>query len=196
MRFLSRAGAVVMTLLFLLSGLTVASAADPTPTPVNVADDFDYFGAIPWELPDDAQEMVVDKVHDGDSINLTKPNDTWWEKYRLIGIQAPEIEGYKHEECYGKDATAFLKALLPKGTHVWVQRDISDKDVNDRFLRHVFIQDEKTGEYYLLSEVLVLGGYAKARSYPPDDLYDDVLAEAQDIAQQDDVGLWNVCETH
>lgn len=191
MHFISRTGAIVMALIVLLGSLTFASAAESTPSAIG--DDFEYFGAIPWELPDDAREMVVDKVHDGDSINLTKPNDDWWEKYRLIGIQAPEIEGYRPEECYGKDATAFLKALLPKGTHVWIQQDISDKDPNDRFLRHVFIKDEQTGEYFLLSEVLVLGGYAKARSYPPDDLYDDVLAEAQKTAQDNDAGLWEAC---
>lgn len=191
MHLVSRTCAVLMTLVVLMASVSLASATDATPPPIG--DDFDYFGAIPWELPDDAREMVVDKVHDGDSINLTKPGDTWWEKYRLIGIQAPEIEGYKREECYGKDATAFLKALLPKGTHVWIQQDISDKDPNDRFLRHVFIKDEQTGEYFLLSEVLVLGGYARARSYPPDDLYDDILAEAQEIAEDNDAGLWAAC---
>ena len=186
-----RALTLFMTLLIMVSGLASACAADSTPPAIGK--DFDYFGAIPWELPGDAVKMVVDKVHDGDSINLTKPNDTWWEKYRIIGIQAPEIEGYKKEECYGKDATSFLKDLLPKGTTVWIQQDISDKDPNGRFLRHIFIQDEETGEYYLLSEVLVLGGYAKARAYQPDDLYDDILAEAQKIAQDEDVGLWEAC---
>ena len=182
---------VVLAVVMTLTAFTVATAADPTPSTIDK--DFDYFGAVPWELPDDAAKMVVDKVHDGDSINLTRPNDDWWEKYRIIGIQAPEIEGYKKEECYGKDATAFLKELLPKGTTVWIQQDISDKDPNGRFLRHVFIQDKDSGEYYLLSEVLVLGGYAKARNYPPDDLYADILEEAQQIAQDEDAGLWDAC---
>lgn len=180
-----------MALIILASGLSVVSAADTTPPAIG--DDFDYFGAVPWELPDDAREMVVDKVHDGDSLNLTEPGDDWWEKYRIIGIQAPEIEGYRDAECYGKDATVFVKELLPKGTHVWIQQDISDTDDYGRFLRHIFIQDEESGEYYLLSEVLVLGGYAKARSYPPDDLYDDVLDEAQEIAEEEDAGLWDAC---
>lgn len=188
---MKRGMALILAVLLTLPGITGALAASPTPP--SIGDNFDYFGAIPWELPGDAEKMVVDKVHDGDSINLTKPNDDWWEKYRIIGIQAPEIEGYKEEECFGKDAAAFLQELLPRGTEVWIQQDISDKDTNDRFLRHVFIQDEETGEYYLLSEVLVLGGYAKARSYPPDDLYDDVLHEAQQIAEDDDAGLWEAC---
>jgi micrococcal nuclease len=183
------------TVLFLLALLLVfpgaGRAADVTPTPL--PDDFDYFGALPWELPDDAKKMVVESVHDGDSIRLTEPSDDWWEAYRIIGIQAPEIAGYRELECFGPEAAAFLKALLPEGTVVYIQQDISDKDPNHRYLRHIFIVDDESGDAYLLSEVLVLGGYARARSYPPDDLYDDILAEAQDIADDNDAGLWDAC---
>lgn len=181
----------IMMMLIALSGFTSVGAVDSTSTPI--PDDFDYFGAVPWELPDDAEKMVVDSVHDGDSLKLTEPGDDWWEEYRIIGIQAPEIEGYKREECFGPEAAEFLKALLPKGTEVYIQQDISDKDRNDRFLRHIFIVDEETGDVYLLSEVLVIGGYARARSYPPDDLYDDILQEAQLIADANNVGLWDAC---
>ncbi len=184
---------LIMTMLIALSGIASACAADSKSTPAPIPDDFDYFGAVPWELPDDAVKMVVDSVHDGDSLKLTKPNDDWWEEYRVIGIQAPEIEGYKREECFGPEAAEFLKTLLPKGTEVYIQQDISNKDPNDRYLRHIFIVDEDTGDVYLLSEVLVLGGYARARSYPPDDLYDDILQEAQDIADANNVGLWDAC---
>lgn len=183
--------ALIILLALLVTLPTSAGAADTTPIPL--PDDFDYFGAVPWELPDDAQKMVVDSIHDGDSLRLTEPGDDWWEAYRIIGIQAPEIEGYREEECFGHEAAAFLKALLPAGTEVYIQQDISDKDRNDRFLRHIFIVDEENGDAYLLSEVLVLGGYARARSYPPDDLYDDILAEAQEIADDNDAGLWDAC---
>ena len=84
---------LIMTMLIAFSGIASACAADSTPEPL--PDDFDYFGAVPWEMPDDVEEMVVHSVHDGDSLKLTKPNDDWWEEYRIIGIQAPEIEGYR-----------------------------------------------------------------------------------------------------
>jgi micrococcal nuclease len=183
---------LVLTLLIMVSGTMTATTAQGTPA--SLPEDFDYFGAVPWELPDDAEKMVVESVHDGDSLKLTKPNDDWWEEYRIVGIQAPELDGpYTDEECFGPDSAAFLKTLLPKGTEVYVQQDISNKDRNDRYLRHLFVIDEDTNDAYLLSEVLVLGGYAKARSYPPDDLYDDVLQEAQDIADENDAGLWDAC---
>lgn len=151
-------------------------------------------GALPWELAEDTEEMVVHSVTDGDTVRLTYPNDDWYRNTRLIGIQAPEMDGpFTTEQCYGPEATAFLKELLPVGAAVYAQRDVSGEDRNGRWLRHVFVIDEESGGAYLVSEVLVLGGYAEARPYPPDDLYDDVLAEAQEIAQGDDDGLWEAC---
>ena len=187
---MSKTLSLILTALFATSTLLVACASDSTPD----AEEFSYFEALPWELPDDAVPMRVDKVHDGDSINLTKPNDDWYEQYRIVGIQAPEIEGFREEECYGPESAKFAQELMPVGSIVWIQQDISDKDPNGRFLRHIFIEDEETGEFFLLSEVLVRGGYARARSYPPDDLYDDVLKEAQEYAQDNGSGMWTCDE--
>lgn len=182
--------AVVMAII--LSFGSFVSAADPVPTPDLT--DFDYFDTIPWELPDDAVEMRVDKVHDGDSINLTKPNDDWYEQYRIIGIQAPELQGYRNEECYGPESATFLKTLLPVGTIVWIQQDISNTDPNGRYLRHIFIEHPETGDVYLLGELMVRGGYARERYYAPDDLYRDVLVEAQEYAWENPTNMWTCDE--
>lgn len=151
-------------------------------------------GALPWEVAEDAEEMVVHSVTDGDTVRLTYPNDDWYHNTRLIGVQAPEMDGpFTDEQCYGPEARDFLSELLPVGAAVYAQQDVSDEDRNGRRLRHVFMIDEETGGAYLVSEVLILGGFAVARSYLPDDLYDDVLAEAQAIAEREDDGLWEAC---
>jgi micrococcal nuclease len=153
-----------------------------------------YQGALPWELPDDAEEMVVHSVTDGDTVRLTYPRDDWYYNTRLIGLQAPEMDGpWTDEECYGPEAKAFLQELLPVGTVVYAQLDVEEEDANGRRLRHLFVYEKDTQNAYLVSEILVLGGYAVARSYPPNTLYDDVLAEAQESAQRDDDGLWDSC---
>lgn len=160
-------------------------AGDPNPL---------YHGAVPWELPEDAEEMVVHSVTDGDTVRLTYPNDDWYYNTRIIGIQAPELDGpFTREGCYGPEAREFLQELLPQGATVYAQQDISDEDTNGRRLRHLFVVEEETDDAYLVSEILVLGGFAEARSYPPDDLYDDILEEAEDLARQDDTGLWDAC---
>jgi len=184
-----RCALAVLTVLILM--LPGAVAAAPTPTLEGSAE---HFGAIPWELPEDAEKLVVESVVDGDTVRLRKPDSERWESYRIIGIQAPEMEGpFTDEECYGPEAKKYLQELLPRGTEVLAQLDISDKDRNGRFLRHLFLVNEQEGGTFLVSEILVLGGYAKARSYPPDDLYDDILAEAQRQARQQDEGLWDAC---
>ncbi|HYI25666.1 MAG TPA: thermonuclease family protein, partial [Thermomicrobiales bacterium] len=181
---------VIAILLVSLPGHPVAAAGDPTPA--GAEPNPMYHGALPWELPDDAEEMVVHSVTDGDTVRLTYPSDDWYYNTRIIGIQAPEMDGpWTGEECYGPEAKEFLIELLPVGTTVWSQQDISDEDDNGRRLRHLFLVEEDTGDAYLISEVLVLGGFAVARSYPPDDLYDDILAEAQELAETDDEGLWD-----
>lgn len=192
LRRLFRASLPVMAILV----MTQVTALAQTPSTANSQDAENplYQGALPWDLPDDAEQMVVHSVTDGDTVRLTYPNDDWYYNTRLIGIQAPEMDGpWTEEGCYGPEAKEFLIELLPVGTVVYAQQDISDEDTNGRRLRHIFLYDEETGDAYLVSEILVLGGFAVARSYPPDDLYDDILAEAEALAKGDDDGLWDAC---
>ena len=186
-------------------GPSIGTAQRELPTTDSTMPDFQ--GALPWGIPDDAERMIVDKVVDGDTLRLTYPGDDWYYPVRMIGIQAPETDGpYTRRECYGPEATEFLTKLLPVGTGVFVQRDVTDEDRNGRLLRHIFVagpkvsessstveRDEDEANFYLLSEVLVLGGFAVTRSYPPDDLYDDVLAEAGAMARDERAGLWRAC---
>ncbi len=180
--------------------VVVLAVADPAgigqrPDPTEPAEENPLLqDALPWELAEDAEEMVVHSVTDGDTVRLTYPGDDWYYNTRLIGVQAPEMDGpYTVEQCYGPEAKEFLQELLPVGAVVFAQQDVSDEGRNGRRLRHVFVIDEDTGGAYLVSEVLILGGFAEARSYPPDDLYDDVLADAQELAEREDDGLWRAC---
>ncbi len=192
--------------LFALNALSLSDTALREPPAPDIATP-DLHDALPWDIPEDAERMIVDEIVDGDTLRLTYPGNDYYYPTRLIGIQAPEMDGpYTRRECYGPEAKRYLTELLPVGTGVFVQKDITDEDRNGRRLRHVFVaspaisattrsrdQDEDDADVYLLSEVLVLGGFAEARSYPPDDLYDDVLAEAEDIARDNRAGLWQTC---
>lgn len=189
---------LLKSLVLVVAMLAIANPAaigqPPAPTESAGAPNPLLQDALPWELANDAEEMVVHSVTDGDTVRLTYPNDDWYYNTRLVGVQAPEMDGpYTDEQCYGPEAKEFLQELLPAGTVVYAQQDVSDEDRNGRRLRHVFVIDETSGEAYLVSEVLILGGFAEARSYPPDDLYDDVLADAQETAERADDGLWKAC---
>ncbi|MDQ3540423.1 MAG: thermonuclease family protein [Chloroflexota bacterium] len=194
-----RMGILSVAMFTLLAGAVLSPSIattrnDATATPGN--DDALYQDALPWDLSGDAEKMVVHRIVDGDTVQLTYPNDDWYYPTRIIGIQAPEMDGpYTEEGCYGPEAKAYLSRLLPVGSEIYVQKDRTDEDRNGRRLRHIFVVQPDTDDAYLVSEVLVLGGYADARSYPPDDLYDDVLQEAEELAREERAGLWKACDT-
>jgi micrococcal nuclease len=189
--------ALLIPMLAFGSGAVGAARTTPTPTPTagdEWTDTFTVDGAEPRELPADAEQMIVHKVVDGDTLQLTYPDDDWYYVTRIIGINAPEsVKPNSPVECYGPEASKRLKELLPVGSVVWVSRDVSDEDQYGRRLRNVWILDGDTGEAFLVSEILVRGGYADARHYRPDDEYDDELAAAEHEAQDDHLGMWGAC---
>lgn len=169
----------------------------PAPTPKHDSNDtFSVDGAQPHKLPTNAEKMIVRRVVDGDTVQLTYPNDTWNHYYvtRIVGINAPEsVKPNSPVECYGPEASKRLKELLPVGSVVYAERDVTDEDQYGRRLRHIWILDADTNEAFLVSEILVRGGYADARQYRPDDLFDGELSSAEKDAQHDNTGLWGAC---
>src|SRR5690349_17918791 len=74
----------------------------------------------------------IDHVADGDTVDLTNGA-----KVRLVQIDTPEV--YFHSECYGKQASALTKRLLPPGTLVRLTRERATDSVDSygRLLRYV-----------------------------------------------------------
>lgn len=84
------------------------------------------------------QWLEVVKVVDGDTIEVKV--DDKIESVRLIGIDAPEIEGKTKEK--GIESKNYLKNLI--GTEkVRLETDETqdDKDIYSRLLRYVFLKD-------------------------------------------------------
>jgi endonuclease YncB( thermonuclease family) len=78
----------------------------------------------------------VDHVADGDTIVLR--GDT---TVRLVQIDTPEV--FFRPECYGEEASAETKALLPRGTLVRLVADPATEPVDKygRLLRYVIRED-------------------------------------------------------
>ena len=203
----------LVAVLALLSSALAAPVAAAGQTPDASDPGFETFGALPWEKPEGAVEYVVWEVLDGDTIRVIEPADRndpdpWWEPVRIIGVDSPEKDGpYTDEECFGKESTAFLKTLLPKGTTVYLQvdndpdidddREFNDQgmeyDDNDRWLVHVYLKAEGTEDYYLLSEILALGGYVDVKGYEGNTYFVDELFDAEDVARAENRGMWGAC---
>lgn len=128
-----------------------------------------------------AVEAVVEKVVDGDTLDV-KPaagGDTM--RIRLIGIDAPESvnpDESKNTED-GREASAWLKGSLPKGTRVWLVKDVSDTDKYGRYLRYVWVADPNEADADpakdMLNALIVANGHAVAKDFPPDTAYSQLF---------------------
>ncbi|MET0771836.1 MAG: lamin tail domain-containing protein [Candidatus Limnocylindrales bacterium] len=152
--------ALALVASFVAGGCTAVVAASPPVSPPSLDGS--------WAVSD---------VIDGDTIRVTAPGAE--ETVRLIGINTPE-----NGECWADEATAALTQLL--GTEpVRMERDVSERDPFGRLLRYVITPEGEDA-----GGLLVDGGHALARAYPPDTSHDVEYRARQRLAQEAGLGLW------
>ena len=126
---------------------------------------------------------------DGDTIKVDLNGEE--KTVRLLAIDTPEsVHPKKKVEYYGKEASEYTCNLITKAKKIELEYDNnSDKtDKYGRILAWVFVDDK------LLEEKLVEYGYAKVAYLYGDYKYTDVLYEKQEIAQVNNLGIWNTYE--
>jgi micrococcal nuclease len=135
----------------------------------------------------ETQFGVVLSVTDGDTIRV----DIDGEEYplRYIGIDAPEPNTTNPTTKAWADAATAANRALVDGREVYLERDVSETDQFDRLLRNVWFVGPD-GDYVLVNLELVRRGFAQATSFPPDEKYASLLAQAQDSAKTAALGLW------
>ncbi len=138
-------------------------------------------------IPADAFPARVDRVVDGDTLIATQAGTGSTVRVRIIGIDTPEtVKPDTPVRCYGPQASAFTKHLLPPGTQVRADHEPGgDVDRYGRQLWDVWLPDGR-----LLASVLAASGAARAYPFPPQVEYADVLARLAAQAQQTQRGLW------
>jgi endonuclease YncB( thermonuclease family) len=150
-----------------------------TPRPTNTPE--------PTSTPDRQAAQVI-QVVDGDTIEVEL--DGQIHAVRYIGIDSPEsVAPNQPVEWMSRQATEANEDLV-QGKTVYLEEDVSGKDQYGRLLRYVFLAD---GTF--VNAELVRLGYAQAKAYPPDVKYQDRLREVQQIAQNEEVGLWGPTAT-
>ena len=128
-----------------------------------------------------AVEAVVEKIVDGDTLDVKPGAGGETMRVRLIGIDAPESvnpDDSKNTED-GRKASAWLKGSLPKGTRVWLVQDVSDTDKYGRYLRYVWVSDPSAANADpakdMLNALIVANGHAVAKDFPPDTAYSQLF---------------------
>ncbi len=126
----------------------------------------------------------VKKVIDGDTIQVW--NNQQPVLVRLLGINTPEVENkYRHQQCFGPEASAKTKKLLT-GQSVYLLPDplSPPRDKYGRWLRYVFLLD---GTF--INADLVQQGYAWRYIYQPIE-FGNYFADLEKAAQKERLGLW------
>lgn len=161
--------------LFLLGFGLSACDAQPIDAPISAS------AEIPACIPADQEPDIAQVVHiaDGDTITVEIDGERY--RVRYIGINTPELDS--NEDGLAQDAKA-LNSLLVEDQTVQLYRDTSDVDQYDRLLRYVMVDDT------FVNYELAAQGAARVKNYQPDTACSDLLFQAQDQAQANDLGIW------
>jgi len=167
----------------LLAACSAGSSAAPTTTSTN-----------PSGSP--GTNATIDRVVDGDTVDIQI--DGTVERVRLIGIDTPEtVKPDSPVECFGPEASAFTKALVPEGAPVRLERDVEARDDYGRLLAYVYLPgtDGSTGtdDDVFVNLEIVRQGYAALLTFPPNVAHVDEFVEAARAAEEADLGLWAAC---
>lgn len=128
-----------------------------------------------------SEDAVVAQVLDGDTIVLTNGRHV-----RLVQIDTPE----KGTECFGDNASALTRHLIPPGTHVRIEQDprLDQVDRYNRELAYVLRDDEN------VNVTLVRQGAAGVWFFHGrEGRYADELLRAVEQARAARRGLWGAC---
>lgn len=147
----------------------------------------DSKGAItaPEAIP--AGSYKVLKITDGDTIQLEIDGEI--EKIRLIGIDAPETAFT--QECFGKEATAYLKQLLTdQVVEIEFDPTQAERDKYGRLLLYIFLDGVN------INQAMIAQGYAHEYTYNTPYKYQTDFVQAEKYARENNLGLWgDACST-
>ena len=135
-----------------------------------------------------AANAAVESVIDGDTIEVSMGSGS--ETVRLVGIDTPEtVDPNRPEQCYGAEASDYLKSLLPAGTPVTLVLDIEARDSFGRLLAYVM----RSGDEMFVNWEMVASGHASALFIEPNRFYEGALSAAETRARSTGLGLWGAC---
>lgn len=142
------------------------------------------------------EEAQVHAVIDGDTIDVRSGGKVI--RIRLIGVDTPES---RHPDASlntpeGKEAEQYVRSILTEGQTVYLEKDVSDVDRYGRMLCYVWIEKPLVGmslkEYgeRMLNGRLLLEGYARTETVPPDVKYEQLFELMQTTARRAKAGFW------
>ncbi len=131
---------------------------------------------------------LIDVV-DGDTIVVRFPTGEE-EPIRLLGVDTPEtVDPTRPVQCFGRQASNALAAMLPTGTPLRLERDVEARDRYGRLLSYVYREHDDL----FINEALLRAGFADVSIYEPNNAYRNELTAAATSARTRAAGLWGAC---
>jgi micrococcal nuclease len=128
------------------------------------------------------------RVVDGDTVEVQVDHRA--ETARLLGIDTPEtVDPDAPVGCFGPEASARTKELLPAGTAVRMARDVEARDRYGRLLVYL----TRVRDDLFVNRSLLADGFARPLSIAPNEAHRAELAAAAAEAQASGRGLWGAC---
>ncbi len=170
----------------------IASACDPGPGDTDGSDTaISQTGAestgeelpcTPQSSPCGPSTAVVTRVIDGDTVELDSG-----EKIRLLNLDAPE--NTSQVECYGPEATNYLKNIVEDETVCLFYDAVECADMFGRLLAYIEAPDGEA------NTLLVENGYACVLVIPPSGAArEPEFTALEQEAMQNNRGLWGACD--
>ncbi|MGB4722972.1 MAG: thermonuclease family protein [Defluviitoga tunisiensis] len=146
------------------------------------------------KIPISLEKGVVTRVIDGDTVEIEIDGKIY--KTRFIGIDTPEST--TKIEPFGLEASLFTtKELL--GKTVYLEKDVSETDRYGRLLRYIWLEppneiNDLEIRTKMFNAILLLNGFAKISTFPPDVKYEEYFLTYSKEAQDNNLGLWALSE--
>ena len=145
-----------------------------------------------WAPVAHAQSVTgtITRVVDGDTVDVRVDGKV--ERIRIIGLDTPEtVDPRKAVQCFGREASAHAKELLPLGTPVTLEADPTQdsRDKYGRMLAFILFETDP-GTIANFTEVMIAGGYGHHYVYRRPSIYADAFREAETVARTNGLGLW------
>ncbi|MGL5692689.1 MAG: thermonuclease family protein [Peptostreptococcaceae bacterium] len=144
-------------------------------------------------LDDSVIKATVDRVVDGDTVELIFPNNEKVDT-RLLLIDTPETKHPKlGVQKYGPEASQFAKSVLHEGDTVYFQLDGKAKtDKYKRYLGYLWYNCSIHDNLELYNERVVAEGLARVGYIYNQKMYLEPLLETQEIAKSKKLNIWSI----
>lgn len=131
---------------------------------------------------------VVDRVVDGDTIEVVEDGTNDIVTVRLLNVDTPEmVSNDPAERCYSKEAKAFLEDILPQGSRVTLETDRDSHDRYDRLLAGVRLANDESES--LINAEIARQGYGVAVLFEPNDKFYSEVKAAEREAARENLGI-------